>query len=140
MVPLLAAATVVCLVLCLLLGGLMYLVGLVLGKRGEPLRDWVALHTRYRRTDRLPEGRPIEAIAADLRRLGRRFHTLDPHASYAKVEAVRSGYDRALAECCTALDLTHLLGVIPAGPELDAERERVEELLVGSGVRLPHAA
>ena len=40
---------------------------------------------------------------------------------------MRAGYDRALSECCAALGLTHLLGVIPAGPELDAERERVEE-------------
>ena len=53
---------------------------------------------------------------------------------------MRSGYDRALAECCTALGLTHLLGVLPVGPELDAERERVEGLLADCGVRLPHAA
>ena len=87
-----------------------------------------------------PEGRPIEAIVADLRRLGRRFHALDPRTSFAKVEAVRYAYDRTLAECCTALGLTHLLGVLPAGPELDAERERVEEQLAGCGVRFPHAA
>jgi hypothetical protein len=87
-----------------------------------------------------PEGRPIEAIAADLHRLGRRFHTLDPRTSFAKVEAVRGAYDRALAECCAALGITHLLGVLPAGRELDVERERVEEQLAGCGVRFPHAA
>src|ERR1044072_5229036 len=135
MLPLFAAALVLCVLLCLVLGGLMYLLGLSLGKRGEPLRDWVALHTRYRRRGGAPDTRPIEAIVADLRRLGRRFHALHPHASYAKVEAVRSGYDRALAECCTALGLTQLLGVLPDGPELDAERERVEGLLADSGVR-----
>ena len=53
---------------------------------------------------------------------------------------MRCAYDRALAECCTALGITHLLGVLPAGPELDVERERVEEQLAGCGVRLPHAA
>ena len=87
-----------------------------------------------------PDVRPIEAIVADLHRLGRRFHTLDPHTSFAKVEAVRGAYDRTLAECCTALGITHLLGVLPAGPELDVERERVEDQLAGCGVRFPHAA
>jgi hypothetical protein len=87
-----------------------------------------------------PEGRPIEAIVADLHRLGRRFHTLDPRTSFAKVEAVRGAYDRTLAECCTALGIAHLLAVLPAGPELDAERERVEDQLAGCGVRFPHAA
>ena len=53
---------------------------------------------------------------------------------------MRSAYDRALAECCTALGITHLLAVLPAGPELDVERERVEDQLAGFGVRLPHAA
>jgi hypothetical protein len=87
-----------------------------------------------------PDGRPIEAIVADLHRLGRRFHTLDPRTSFAKVEAVRGAYDRTLAECCTALGITHLLAVLPAGPELDVERERVEDQLAGCGVRFPHAA
>lgn len=122
-------------VLCALAYGL----GLFMGKKGEPLREW--LGTRLRRQPELhPDGRPIEAIACDLRRLGGRFHGLDPHASYAKVVAVQGAYDRTLAECCAALGLTHLLGVLPAGPELDAERSRVEEQLTGCGVRLPHAA
>jgi len=140
MTPLLATLLVIVVVVCALLCGAMYLLGRLLGKRGEPWRDWVSDHTRHRRTGPQPSGRPIEAIAADLHRLGTRFHALPPHASYPKVVAARSGYDRALAECCTALGLTHLLGVLPAGPELDAERERVENLLTHCGVRLPHAA
>jgi hypothetical protein len=96
---------------------------------------------RFRRRPVLaPEGRPIEAIAADLRRLGGRFHALDSRTSFAKAEAVRCAYDHKLAECCAALGLAHLLGVLDAGPELDHERERVEDRLVGCGVRLPHAA
>ena len=53
---------------------------------------------------------------------------------------MRYAYDRTLAECCTALGITHLLAVLPTGPELDVERERVEEQLAGCGVRFPHAA
>jgi hypothetical protein len=93
-----------------------------------------------RRPGPVPRGRPIEAIAADLRRLGRRFHTLDRRTPFVKVEAVRCAYDHKLAECCAALGLTHLIDVLPDGPELDVERERVEERLADSGVRLPHAA
>ena len=113
--------------------------GLVLGERGEPLRGWLATQLHGRPPEQ-PTGRPIEAIAVDLHRLSRQFHTLHPHASYAKVVAVQSAYDRTLAECCAALGLTQLLVVLPPGPELDAERTRVEDQLTGCGVRLPHAA
>jgi hypothetical protein len=134
--PALAAALVVLLLLCVAA----YLVGLSMSKRGEPFRDWVTTTTRHRHSGREPASRPIQAITADLRRLGARFHALDAHASHTKVEAVRGAYDRALAECCDALGHTQLLGVLPDGPELDAERQRVEERLTHSGVRLPHAA
>ena len=113
------------------LSALAYGIGMLVGRLGT---------RRSRRYIPEPDGRPIEAIVADLHRLGRRFHTLDPRTSFAKVEAVRGAYDRTLAECCTALGITHLLAVLPAGPELDVERERVEDQLAGCGVRLPHAA
>lgn len=117
-----------------------YGIGFVCGKRGEPVRDWMENRWRHHRGLDVPVVRPIEAVVADLRRLGSRFHQLHPHASYAKVQAVRGAYDRSLAECCTALGLTHLLGVLPVGPELDAERQRVEGLLDTWGVELPYAA
>ena len=87
-----------------------------------------------------PSGRPIEVIAAHVRRLSTRYYGLDPRTPFVKVEAVRGAYDKVLGECCTALGRPHLLGVLQAGHELDAERERVEELLADAGVRLPHAA
>jgi len=87
-----------------------------------------------------PSGRPIEVIAAHVRRLSTRYYGLDPRTPFVKVEAVRGAYDKVLGECCTALGRTHLLGVLQAGHELDAERERVEELLADAGVSLPHAA
>jgi hypothetical protein len=128
MIVVLAVTLAATIALCALAYGLGRLVG------------GIGARTRRRRRRPEPEGRPIEAIVADLRRLGTRFHGLDPRTSFAKVEAVRSAYDRSLTECCAALGITHLLGVLPAGPELDAERERVEEQLAGCGVRFPHAA
>lgn len=131
------AGTVVAVVL---LSAAAYAVGLAMSDRTEPFRYRIAAKLTGRGNRELPTSRPIEAIAADLHRLGTRFHSLHPHASFAKVEAVRGAYDRALAECCATLGLTHLLEVLPVGTELDVERERVEELLAGCGVRLPHAA
>ena len=114
----------------IVLSALAYAFGMAVGRIGtRPSRDRLE-----------PEGRPLEAIVADLRRLGGRFHTLDPRTSFAKVQAVRGAYDRTLGECCAALGITHLLAVLPVGPELDAERERVEEQLAGCGVKFPHAA
>jgi hypothetical protein len=95
---------------------------------------------RSRRQLPKPEGRPIEVIAAHVRRLCARYYALDPRTPFVKVEAVRGAYDKVLGECCTALGRSHLLGVLQAGHELDAERERVEDLLAEAGVRLPHAA
>jgi len=138
-VPSMAPVLAVLLVATVVLSALAYGFGLLLGRRGEPVRERIAARLG-RRPAPMPEGRPIEVIAADLRRLGVRFHGLDPHASFAKVAAVQGAYDRTLSECCAALGLTHLLGVLTGGPELDAERRRVEEQLAGCGVRLPHAA
>jgi len=136
MVPWLMVTAMALAVLCPAAYGL----GLAMGKRGEPARDRLVTRWRGRGGRWEPQSRPIEKIAADLRRLGNRFYALDPHASFAKTEAVRSAYDKTLAECCDALGVTHLLGILPAGPERDAERERVEEQLADSGVRFPHAA
>jgi hypothetical protein len=100
------------------------------------MRAWLG----SRRQQPVPEGRPIEAIVTDLRRLCRRYHGLDPRTPFVKVEAVRGAYDKVLGECCTALGRTHLLDVLRDARELDAERERVEDLVRDSGVRLPYAA
>ena len=128
--------------LVLLVAGTTYAVGWLLSPRGRRFRERTGIrleHARRRRRT-VPTGRPIEEIAADVRRLGIRYHCLGPRASFAKSDGVRRAYDGVLAECCAALELTHLLGVISPGPELDVERARVEGLLEDSGLSLPFAA
>jgi DNA-binding IclR family transcriptional regulator len=134
-----AAVLAMTLAVTVVLSALAYGVGLMMSVRSEAVRERVATRLGLRRPPQ-PAGRPIEAISADLHRLAGRFHSLDPHASYVKVEAVRSAYDRSLAECCAALGVDHLLDVLSSGPELDAERQRVEEQLAGCGVRIPDVA
>ena len=136
-----APETAALLWLILVAGGVVYAVGWLLSPRGRRFRERVAVRYRAVRNRRkvAPTGRPIEMIAADVRRLGVRYHGLSPRASFAKSDGVRRAYDGVLSECCAALDLTHLLGVLPPGPELDAERARVEGLLEDSGLTLPSA-
>lgn len=80
--------------------------------------------------------RPIEESVARARRLGRLHHCPGEGRSHVKIEGVRRAYDGALAECCAALEIVHLLEVLPPGPDLDAERSRVERSLALSGVDL----
>jgi hypothetical protein len=96
------------------------------------LRLWQGLH----RSDRGPDSRPLEAIAADARRLARDFHHQPRGQSFMKYEAHRRAYDEVLAEGCRALRVDHLLGVIEPGRELDAERARVEYRLECAGLEL----
>jgi hypothetical protein len=88
----------------------------------------------------VPLGRPIELIAREARRLGRRYRATRTGVSFAKAEGVRMAYDGVLAEGCEALGLPHLLRVLPCGPELDAERARVERLLHIWGLDVDDAA
>lgn len=87
-----------------------------------------------------PVGRPLEVVAQDARRLATRFHHPAPGASFAKLEGARRAYEHVLAEACTALEVEHLLGVLPPGDELDVERVRVESLLWLAGLRIDDSA
>jgi hypothetical protein len=87
-----------------------------------------------------PDGRPIEVIATEARRLGERYRLTRQGVSYAKSEAIRRAYDGVLAEGCDALGVSHLLGVLGPGDELDAERIRVERVLHVWGLGLDDAA
>ena len=99
-----------------------------------------------RRVERLrpvpprPVGRPIELIASDARRLSSSFRRVPPDASFARFEGRRRAYDDVLVEACRAVEVEHLLQVLPPGPELDRERQRVEMVLQRVGLLLDDAA
>jgi len=97
----------------------------------------VALHRR-RPPHPVPDPpRPIEQVAHDLRRISRLYH--QPGMRFAQYEGRRQAFDKILAEAADAVRIDQLLGVLPPGLELDAERARVEAALVEAGV-LPHPA
>ncbi len=109
--------------------------------RVRALARWVARRaSALRRRPLAPTGRPIELIAADVHRLGPRFHCVPTGVSFARFEARRQAYDRVLVEACHAVAVDHLLRVLPPGQELDRERQRVERALQRCGLRLDDAA
>jgi hypothetical protein len=134
------AVAILCLVLVMMVAA--YWTGWLLNPDAAHVRDEWAVRIRKRlgREWIEPEVRPIEVLAAEMHRLGCRFHTLPAHASFAKQTAIRTAYDHVLAECCTALGREHLLDVLPPGQELDDERRRVELMLYGLGMPLADAA
>ena len=120
-------------------------VATVLGPQrvGRLARSLVGL---VHRVDRLrpvpprPVGRPIELIASDARRLSSSFRRVPPDASFARFEGRRRAYDDVLAEACRAVEVEHLLRVLPPGPDLDRERQRVEIVLQHIGLLLDDVA
>jgi hypothetical protein len=80
------------------------------------------------------ERRPIERIAADLRRVRRTLAGFEPGTSAVKKIAARQAYDALLVQACAALDVEHRLSVLPQGMDRDLERLRLEECLRERGL------
>ena len=83
-------------------------------------------------------GRPIEQLAADLRRLRRAVAT-DQQRSATHQLANRVAYDQLLIQACAMLAVLHDLDKTTAGPERDIERIRVEAELERAGIVLSAA-
>jgi hypothetical protein len=82
----------------------------------------------------VPEHRPIERIAADLRRVRRTLAGFEPGTSAVKKIAARQAYDELLVQACSALEVGHRLDVLPEGVDRDIERMRLEECLRDLGL------
>lgn len=89
-----------------------------------------------------PIGRPLEQVAADIRRLAVNMDSLAPRAPRARRLGVVMAYDDALAAACKQLDVRQNLTDLPLGMDRDVERIRVESQLEYAGLRLrpPRAA
>ena len=84
-------------------------------------------------------GRPVEQLAADLRRLRVAVAT-DQRRSATHQLANRLAYDQLLMQACQMLNVPHELGKNTAGPERDIERIRVEAELERAGIVLSPAS
>ena len=80
--------------------------------------------------------RAFEDLVTRARVLGPRVRSAPPGVRFAKFDGMRQGYDAVLGELADELGIVHLLGVIPPGRALDAERTRVENRIELAGVDL----
>lgn len=79
--------------------------------------------------------RPLEQLAADLRRLGAAIRTLPRGSTHTRRKALQLAYDDTLVAACRALDLPETLGDLSPGVDRDLERLRVEMSLESAGLR-----
>ncbi|MFD5828408.1 hypothetical protein [Lentzea sp. NPDC060358] len=89
---------------------------------------------RLRPSPLVPEHRPIERIAADLRRVRRARARFGPGVSATKKIGARQAYDALLEQACAALGVEHRLRELPEGVEREVERLRVETRLEDLGL------
>lgn len=82
----------------------------------------------------LPVHRPLEVVAADLRRLSRELAAVPSGAPFVRWQALRSAYDAVLAEAAELLDVPHDLRTTPQGTPRDIERLRVLCALEAGGL------
>ena len=78
--------------------------------------------------------RPLQDVAADLRRLDRQFALVPSGATLLRWRALWAAYERVLMEAADQLEVPHQLPDMPVGVERDIERLRVASALEARGV------
>ena len=100
---------------------------------GRPVRFRWRLRRRARPA--VPAvGRPIQVVAADLRRLSRQLALVPAGAPLVRWQALWAAYDDVLLEAAAQLDVPHELPTTPSGMARDLERLRLLAALEGAGL------
>ena len=82
-----------------------------------------------------PTRRPLQVVAADLRRLSRQLALVPSGSSLVRWKALWAAYDGVLVEAAEMLEVPHQLAEQPAaGVARDVERLRVLAALEGAGM------
>ena len=92
-----------------------------------PTSRWV--HRRWTRSHAarrpVPVRRPLQVVAADVRRLGRQITLVPAGAPMARRRALAAAYDDVLVEASVLLDVPNDLRTSPLGPARDVARLRL---------------
>lgn len=96
-----------------------------------------ALSQRRRTRAGEPEHPPIQALAADLRRVRRLLAEFGPGTPAARRDGTRQAYDALLIQACAAVEVQHELDTVPEGIDREVERLRIEESLRTAGLAIP---
>ena len=100
---------------------------------------WLAGEPPLRRRRPLPPPppsarRPLQVIAADLRRLSRQLALVPAGASLVRWQALWAAYDDVLVEAADALEIPHDLTAMPTGLPREFERVRLLTALEDAGL------
>jgi hypothetical protein len=101
-----------------------------------PLLRWIGRCIDRRREARQPRTnrRPIQVVAADVRRLARQLSLVPAGAPMARRRALAAAYDDVLIEAAVLLEIPHQMRTIPDGRARDVERLRLQAALEGAGL------
>ncbi len=89
---------------------------------------------RARSTPAEPVRRPLQVVAADLRRLNRQLALVPSGAPLVRWQALWAAYDGVLIEAAEQLQVPHELASTPLGMSRDLERLRLLAALEGAGL------
>jgi hypothetical protein len=108
------------------IGGTVAVVAALIAWTG-PTARWIHLRWERYQAAAHPESgrRPLQVVAADVRRLGRQIALVPAGAPMARRRALAAAYDDVLIEAALLLDVPHDLRTTPPGPARDAARLRL---------------
>lgn len=89
---------------------------------------------RRRAAPVVPVGRPLQQVAADLRRLGAQLARVPAGAPMARRRGLQAAYDDVLVEAARLLEVSHALDTVPSGRPRDVERLRLQAALTRAGL------
>jgi hypothetical protein len=97
---------------------------------------WLAGEHPLRRRRPPPRSlrRPVQVVAADLRRLSRQLALVPAGASLVRWQALWAAYDDVLVEAADALEIPHDLPAMPHGLPREFERVRLVTALEDAGL------
>ena len=108
------------------IGGTVAVVAALIAWTG-PTARWIHLRWERYQAAAHPESgrRPLQVVAADVRRLGRQIALVPAGAPMARRRALAAAYEDVLMEAALLLDVPNDLRTAPVGPVRDAARLRL---------------
>jgi hypothetical protein len=108
------------------IGGTVAVVAALIAWTG-PVFRWIRRIGERRRSARTPTPvrRPLQLVAADVRRLGRSMALVPAGSPMARRRALAAAYDDVLIEAALLLEVPHELRTTPEGPARVAARLRL---------------